>query len=131
MDRGITGEPIEREERDEISILKEELVQLSVKSSLIIHTGKPTLLCSVWTRKSYNPNSFLAQLKSIWKARKKFEIQVTGQNLFLILFEEEEDLETILEVGPCPPEYERKDLIHAIGSTFGGVSRSESKRDFC
>ncbi|MBA0828290.1 hypothetical protein Goarm_012982 [Gossypium armourianum] len=85
-----------------------------------------------------------------------FEIQVAGQNLFMILFEEEEDLETILKgqplffrrnliifyrllksmerrkiklimspffikVGPCPPEYDKKDLMNAVGSTFGGV----------
>ncbi|MBA0798368.1 hypothetical protein Gohar_008961 [Gossypium harknessii] len=36
-----------------------------------------------------------------------------------------------IKVGPCPSEYERKDLMHAIGSTFGGVLRSESKKDFC
>ncbi|MBA0600344.1 hypothetical protein Gorai_006532, partial [Gossypium raimondii] len=52
------------------------------------------------TRKSYNPDSFRAQLKSIWKIRKKFEIQVAGQNLFLISFENDDDLEMILEGRP-------------------------------
>ncbi|MBA0632063.1 hypothetical protein Godav_000875, partial [Gossypium davidsonii] len=49
------------------------------------------------TRKTYNPDSLRAQEKSIWKTKKKFEIQVAGQNLFMIMFEAEEDLEQILE----------------------------------
>lgn len=60
-------------------------------------SGKPTLLCMVWTKKLYNLDNFRAQLKIIWKTRKKFEIQVARQNLFMVLFEDEEDLETILE----------------------------------
>lgn len=39
-------------------------------------------------------------MKSIWKTRKKFEIQVAGQNLFLISFEDKGDLESILEGRP-------------------------------
>ncbi|MBA0853217.1 hypothetical protein Goshw_014974, partial [Gossypium schwendimanii] len=39
-------------------------------------------------------------MKDIWKTRKKFEIQMVGQNLFLIVFELEEDLEMILEGRP-------------------------------
>lgn len=61
---------------------------------------KPTLICTIWTKKSYNPDSFKAQMKSIWKAKKKFEIQSVGQNLFLIVFELEEDLETVMEGQP-------------------------------
>ncbi|MFQ6634501.1 hypothetical protein Gotur_012036 [Gossypium turneri] len=83
-----------------------------------------------------------------------------GKNLFLIVFELEEDLETVMEgqpwlfrknlvifdrltkpmerdqirlvsspfwikIGPCLPEFDKKDLLHAIGVTFGGVLRSE------
>lgn len=47
-------------EKDEIVMLEEELIQLLVKSSSIVHTGKPSLLCTVWTKKSYNPNSIRA-----------------------------------------------------------------------
>lgn len=36
-----------------------------------------------------------------------------------------------LKVGPCPSECVRKDLMHVIGSTFGGVIRFETKGDFC
>ncbi|MBA0663629.1 hypothetical protein Goklo_003733 [Gossypium klotzschianum] len=36
-------------------------------------------------------------MRSIWKIKKKFEIQSVGQNLFIIVFDLEEDLETILE----------------------------------
>ncbi|PPD99600.1 hypothetical protein GOBAR_DD03365 [Gossypium barbadense] len=42
----------------------------------------------------------IAQMRSIWKIKKKFEIQSVGQNLFMIVFDLEEDLETILEGQP-------------------------------
>ncbi|MFQ6622534.1 hypothetical protein Gotur_003108, partial [Gossypium turneri] len=140
---------------DEISLLAEELIQLSVKASMVEPSEKPTLICSIWTEKSYNPDSFKAQMRSIWKIKKKFEIQLVGQNLFMIVFDLEEDLETILEgqpwlfrkslvifdrltrpmersqirlvsspfwikIGPCLPEFDKKDLLHGIGVTFGG-----------
>ncbi|PPD72191.1 hypothetical protein GOBAR_DD30912 [Gossypium barbadense] len=71
----------DREGRDEISLLAEELIQLSVKGSMVEPNSKPTLICTVWTGKLYNPESFRAQMKSIWKTRKKFEIQrLSAQN---------------------------------------------------
>lgn len=98
--------------------------------------------------------------------KKKLDIQLVGQNLFLINFEDESNLDMVLEgrpwlflkqlilfdrlsvlmgrnqirlvwlpfwmkIGPCPPKCERKDLIYAIGSTFGGVLQSEEKWKFC
>lgn len=84
----------------EVSLLAEDLIQLSIKSSAVEPSGKPTLICTLCTKKHYNPDSFRAQMKSIWKTRKKFEIQSAGQNLFLIGFESEEDLETVLEGQP-------------------------------
>ncbi|PPS13464.1 hypothetical protein GOBAR_AA07119 [Gossypium barbadense] len=84
-------------ERDEISLLEDELLQLSVKSSLVVPSESPTLICPVWMRKSYNPDSFKAQLKSIWKRKKKMDIQVAGQNLFMISFDTEDDLKMIME----------------------------------
>lgn len=39
-------------------------------------------------------------MKSIWKTRKKFEINVIGQNLFMIVFDEEDDLESVLRGRP-------------------------------
>ncbi|MBA0573780.1 hypothetical protein Golob_001037 [Gossypium lobatum] len=45
-----------------------------MKSSLVVLSENPSLICSVWTMKSYNPNSSRAQMKSIWKTKKKFEI---------------------------------------------------------
>ncbi|MBA0870808.1 hypothetical protein Goshw_017473 [Gossypium schwendimanii] len=89
-----------REERDEISLIVEELIQLSVKGSMVVPNSKPTLICTVWTEKPYNSESFRAQMKNIWKTRKKFEIQMVGQYLFLIIFYLEEDLETIMERRP-------------------------------
>ncbi|MFQ6634171.1 hypothetical protein Gotur_011823 [Gossypium turneri] len=90
----------DREGRDEISLLAEELVQLSVKGSMVVPSSKPTLICTVWTEKLYNPDNFRAHMRGIWKTRKKFEIQLVGQNLFLIIFKMEEDLEMILEGRP-------------------------------
>ncbi|MBA0788061.1 hypothetical protein Gotri_027751, partial [Gossypium trilobum] len=105
-------------------------------------------------------------MKSIWKTKEKFEIQLVGQNLFLITFESEDDLESVMEgqpwlfrknliifdqifksikrdqitlvsssfwikIGPCLPEFDKKDLLHAVGVTFGGVIRSEISGEFC
>ncbi|MBA0562370.1 hypothetical protein Golob_007419 [Gossypium lobatum] len=105
-------------------------------------------------------------MKGIWKTRKKFEIRVVGQNLFLIIFKLEEDLELILQGRPwlfrkslilfdkvcqavardqikltsspfwikiqlCFPEFDKKDLLHAIAGTFGGVLRSKISEEFC
>ncbi|MBA0577658.1 hypothetical protein Golob_024146 [Gossypium lobatum] len=111
--------------KDEISLIEEKLVQLSVKSSLLVPIGNLSLICSVWTKKSYTPDSFKAQIKSIWKTTKKFEIQVVGKNLFLISSDSEDDLDMIIE------ECDKKDHMHAVGSTFEGVIRSEIKGDFC
>lgn len=100
------------------------------------------------------------------KQKKEFEIKLASQNLFLISFENEEDLEFILEgcswlfrqqlinfdrlsslvdrdkisfvkmpiwvkIGLCPPECEKKYLMRAIGSTFGGLIWFEEKGDYC
>ncbi|MBA0600366.1 hypothetical protein Gorai_006554, partial [Gossypium raimondii] len=97
---GWDGSGVKRLEKDEISFLEEELVQLTVKSSMVVPSENLTLLCLIWTKKSYNPDSFRAQMKIIWKTRKNFEIQVVGQNLFLIVFETEEDLEMVMEGWP-------------------------------
>lgn len=35
-----------------------------------------------------------------------------------------------IKVGVCPPECDMKDLIHAIGSTFGGILGSKEKVGF-
>ncbi|PPD91134.1 hypothetical protein GOBAR_DD11910 [Gossypium barbadense] len=85
---------------DEISLLAKELIRLSIKCSIVVPNVKPTLLFTIWIEKSYNPDSFRAQMKSIWKTRKKFEIQLARQNLFLIVFDTEEDLETVMEGRP-------------------------------
>ncbi|PPS05425.1 hypothetical protein GOBAR_AA15248 [Gossypium barbadense] len=153
-------------DQNEISFLEEELIQLSLKSSLVVPSENLTLLRFVWMRKTYNPDSLRAQLKSIWKTNKKFEILITGQNLFTISFEDQDDLEQIMKGRPwlfqkqliifdrlvqpiernkikliyspfwlkvwlCPPKYDKKDLMHAIGSTFRGVARAEIKGMFC
>lgn len=38
-------------EKDKILLLGEELVKLSVKSSMVVPLKKATLVCSVWTKK--------------------------------------------------------------------------------
>ncbi|MBA0832542.1 hypothetical protein Goarm_016930 [Gossypium armourianum] len=58
------------------------------------------LLCFVWTRWSYKQDSFRAQMNSIWKTTKNFDIQVAGKNLFLIAFNDDNDLELIMDGRP-------------------------------
>ncbi|PPD98816.1 hypothetical protein GOBAR_DD04153 [Gossypium barbadense] len=155
-----------REKRDDISLLTKELIQLSVNGSMVVPSENPSLICTIWIEKLYNPESFKAQMRSIWKTKKKFEIQTVGQNLYLIVFELEEDLELIMEgrpwlfrkslilfdrlnqsversqirlhsssfwlkIGPCLPEFDKKDLLHSIGVTFGGVLKSEIGGEWC
>ncbi|PPR96290.1 hypothetical protein GOBAR_AA24384 [Gossypium barbadense] len=36
-----------------------------------------------------------------------------------------------IKIGPCLPEFDKKDLMHAIGATFGGILRSEINGEFC
>ncbi|KAA3489018.1 reverse transcriptase [Gossypium australe] len=36
-----------------------------------------------------------------------------------------------IKIGPCSLKYDKKDMMHAIGSTFGGVLRSDINDDFC
>lgn len=104
-------------------------------------------------------------MRSIWKTKNKFNIQVAGYNLFMLIFKEDDALEAILKgmswlfvknlvlfarfmeptktkkiqlykspfwlkVDPCPSECDRKDLMHAIGSSFESILGVESKGDF-
>lgn len=97
--------------------------------------------------------------------KKKFEIQIINQNLFLLVFNDEDNLESILKgipwlfrrkvvlfdplgepierkkirlvispfwikVSPYHPKCESKDLMNAIGSTFGGLLRLKAKEDY-
>ncbi|KAH1063846.1 hypothetical protein J1N35_028833 [Gossypium stocksii] len=66
------------EEKNKVALLEEELIQLTVKSSLVTPSENRTLIYSVWTKKTYNPDSLRVQLRSIWKTKKKFEIVITG-----------------------------------------------------
>lgn len=34
-------------------------------------------------------------------------------------------------MSPCPPKSDRKDLMHAVGSIFGGILCSKVKGEFC
>lgn len=36
-----------------------------------------------------------------------------------------------LKVDPCPPDCDKKYLAHAVGSTFGGILRSEIQGEYC
>ncbi|MBA0773020.1 hypothetical protein Gotri_008324 [Gossypium trilobum] len=65
-------------------------------------------------------------MKSIWKTKKKFEIQSVGQNLFLIVFEknlvildrltklmERDQIRLVsspfwIKIGMCLPEFDKK-----------------------
>lgn len=93
---GRSGDEIDVMEKKDIDMLEEEMMRLSVKRSLLKPLSKATLVCTFWTKKPYNLDNLRAQLKSIWKTRKKFEIKITGKNLFIILFNEEDDMEFVL-----------------------------------
>lgn len=82
-------------EKDNLALLADELIQLMMKSSKVVPMEKPMLIGSVWTQKMFNLDIFRAQFKSIWKTKKKFDIRLAGQNLFLISFDCEEDLEFV------------------------------------
>ncbi|KAH1073221.1 hypothetical protein J1N35_025549 [Gossypium stocksii] len=36
-----------------------------------------------------------------------------------------------IKIGLCPPEFDKEDLLHAIGVTFGGIIRFEIMGEFC
>ncbi|PPE00676.1 hypothetical protein GOBAR_DD02294 [Gossypium barbadense] len=67
---------------------------------MVVPSKKPTLISTIWTEKFYNPESFKAQMRSIWKTKKNFEIITVGQNLFTLEFDLDEDLEAIIEGIP-------------------------------
>lgn len=45
-------------DKETLSLLDEELTRLLIKSSMVEPSDKPTLICSVWTKKSYNLDNF-------------------------------------------------------------------------
>lgn len=45
-------------EKDEIDLLKKEMVKLFIKSSLVMLLGKVTLVGLIWKKKTYNPDMF-------------------------------------------------------------------------
>lgn len=56
----------EKMEIEDIALLEEDLIRLSKKTSTVVPSSKPTLICSIWTKKkTYNPDNFRAQMKSI------------------------------------------------------------------
>lgn len=57
---GQSGDFLGSMEDDSIYLLEEELLQLYVKSSGVVPPGKPSILCSVWTKKNFNLDSFRA-----------------------------------------------------------------------
>lgn len=87
-------------ESDDISLLEEKMIQILVRSSLLVLESCPSLIYSVWTKKNCNPDSFRAQMKCIWKTKRKFDIRVVWKNLFIIEFDDVDDLEPILEGRP-------------------------------
>lgn len=85
---------------DEITLLEDELQQLSVRSSIVAPKEGPYVDLLSLDKKTLQSRQFFSTIKSIWKTNRKFEIEVVGQDLFLISFEDEEYLEFVLE--GCP-----------------------------
>ncbi|MBA0740827.1 hypothetical protein Gogos_014013 [Gossypium gossypioides] len=109
---------------DEISLLAEEFIQLSIKSSMVEPNKKPTLLCTIWTEKSYNPDSFRVQ-KQLWSGDHGFQKNlVLFDRLAKPMERSQIRLNSSLfwiKIGSCLPEFDKKDLLYAIGVTFGGI----------
>ncbi|MFQ6655473.1 hypothetical protein Gotur_026010 [Gossypium turneri] len=84
---------------DKVSLLAEELIQLSVKSSMVEPNDKPTLIYTIWIEKSYNPDSFRAKNLVIFdrltKPMERNQIRLVS-SLFWI------------KIGPCLPEFDKK-----------------------
>ncbi|MBA0651963.1 hypothetical protein Goklo_019253 [Gossypium klotzschianum] len=96
--------------------------------------NKSTLLCTIWTEKSYNPDSFRVQ-RRLWRGDHGFQKNLV---LFDWLAKPMERSQIWLnsfpfwiKIGPYLPEFDKKDLLYAIGVTFGGVIRYEINGDFC
>ncbi|MBA0765712.1 hypothetical protein Gotri_014868, partial [Gossypium trilobum] len=100
--------------RDEIPLPEEELVQVSVKRSLVGEEDLELILegCLWFFQRQLIIFDKLTQYMERSKIR-----------LVLLLF--------WLKMGPCLPECDKKDLMHVVGSTFGGVIRSEVKGEYC
>ncbi|MBA0786706.1 hypothetical protein Gotri_006818, partial [Gossypium trilobum] len=119
---------------DEISLLTEELIQLSVKSLMVEPSGNFSLICSIWTKKSYNQDK--EDLETVmecqpWLFRKQL---ILFDRLSKPMMRDQIRLVSSpfgIKIGPCLPEFDKKDLLHAIGVTFGGVIRSEILGELC
>lgn len=106
-----------------VSLLEEELTRLSVRSAKIVPNDNPSVLCSVWTGKIFNPDNFTTQMRSTRKIKGKFKIKVMGQNVFLISFEEENDLEHIMKGRP----WLFRQQVILFERIFGPIERKQIK----
>lgn len=80
-------------------MLEEEMMKLSVKRSLVVPPIKATLVCSIWTKRSYSPDGVKAQLNKLRLTNSPFWVKI----------------------DPYPLEYDKKDLMRGglhIWGTF-------------
>ncbi|MBA0608501.1 hypothetical protein Godav_020715 [Gossypium davidsonii] len=118
---------------DEISLLAKELIRLSIKCSIVVPNVKPTQLCTIWIEKSYNPDKDLETVMEgrPWLFQKNL---VLFDRLVKLMERSQIRLNSFpfwIKIEPSLPEFDKKDLLYAIGVTFGGVIRSEINRDLC
>ncbi|MBA0797756.1 hypothetical protein Gohar_008419 [Gossypium harknessii] len=103
--------------RDEISLLG-ELVQLLVKSSPVVLSDNPGF------GDDYGRTSMDIPKATNYFRSAENPIERDKVRLVLSPF--------WLKIGQCPPECDKKDLMHAIEySIFRGVIRLEVKGEFC
>ncbi|MBA0613537.1 hypothetical protein Godav_013956, partial [Gossypium davidsonii] len=123
--------------KDEISLLAEELIRLLVKESMVVPSEKPTLICTIWTEKFYNLESFKAQMR---RSRGNYGRETFRKSVILFdrLTKPIERAQMRLtsspfwiKIGSCLPKFDKIDLLHAISVTFGGVIRSEINGNLC
>ncbi|MBA0810758.1 hypothetical protein Gohar_002717, partial [Gossypium harknessii] len=112
----------DREGRDEISVLAEELIQLSVKGSmvnlfLIMFDWKEDLE-TIMEGRPWLFHKSIILFDRLIQPIERGQIRLTSSPFWI-------------NIGSCLPEFDKKDLLHAIGVMFGGVLRYEISGDSC
>ncbi|MBA0870847.1 hypothetical protein Goshw_017916 [Gossypium schwendimanii] len=99
---------------------------LSVKGSRVVPSSKPTLICFELAddlelilegRPWFFRNSVIL-FDRLCQAVDRDQIRLTSSPYWM-------------KIDSISPEFDKKDLMHAIGATFGGVLRSEINEDSC
>ncbi|KAA3482895.1 reverse transcriptase [Gossypium australe] len=101
-------------EEEEISLLANEIIHLSMKSAAIT----PDDLESILEGQPWMFRKQLVIFDRLIRTTERSRIKFVSSLFWL-------------KIGSCPPEFDKKDLMHAIGVTFGGIVISEINGEYC